>query len=280
MKYTTFTKLKALFISIRPKTTPLGMISVYIGGLVAGAAYTSPKLFLAVITTFFITAASMTYNDYFDWQIDKINHPQRPIPQGIITPKEMLYFSIILFALGSIISFFINMLSFVLILVGILLLNLYELYSKNRGILSNITVAFISAMSFTFGGAAVNNPFSTVILSTMTFFVILGREIIMDIRDTEGDKTIRRSLPVQIGKKNASYVACIFLLISLILTPFPYLLNILNIGYIIIIIPVGFLTMIGVVQTLRDVNNAAFSASLIRIALAIALVSFIIGIVF
>jgi geranylgeranylglycerol-phosphate geranylgeranyltransferase len=134
-------------------------------------------------------------------------------------------------------------------------------------------------MSFTFGGIAVNNPSPTLILSVMTFFVMIGREIIMDIRDTEGDKTIRRSLPVQIGKKNASYIACLFLLISITLTPLPYLVNTLNIWYLFIILPVGILTMIGVVQTLRDVNNAAFSASLIRIALAIALIAFIVGII-
>lgn len=279
MKTTKIQKINALLLSIRPKTTPLGMISVYIGGLVAGASYTSLNLILAMITTFFITAASMTYNDYFDWQIDKINHPKRPIPQGIITPKEMLYFSIFLFSIGVIISFFINILSLIIILVTILLLNLYELYSKNIGIFSNITVAFITAMAFTFGGIAVNNPSPTLILSVMTFFVMIGREIIMDIRDTEGDKTIRRSLPVQIGKKKASYIACVFLLISMLLTPIPYLVNTLNIWYLIIILPVGFLTMIGVVQTLRDVNNAAFSASLIRIALAIALVAFIVGII-
>jgi geranylgeranylglycerol-phosphate geranylgeranyltransferase len=279
MKSPLLRKINAFVVSIRPKTTPLGMISVYIGGLVAGASYTSINLLLAVIATFFITAASMTYNDYFDWQIDKINHPQRPLPQGIITPKEMLYFSIFLFAIGGIIAFFINILSFILILLSILLLNLYELYSKNIGIFSNITVAFISAMSFTFGGIAVNNPSPTLILSVMTFFVMIGREIIMDIRDTEGDKTIRRSLPVQIGKKNASYIACLFLLISITLTPLPYLVNTLNIWYLFIILPVGILTMIGVVQTLRDVNNAAFSASLIRIALAIALIAFIVGII-
>jgi geranylgeranylglycerol-phosphate geranylgeranyltransferase len=255
------------------------MISVYVGGLVAGADYNSLEVFLAVITTFFVTAASMTFNDYFDWKIDKISHPERPIPQGIITPKEMLYFSIILFAIGIAISFFINLLCFGIAITSILLLVIYELYSKNIGIFSNMTVAFITAISFTFGGAAVGNPYSSLILSIMTFFVMVGREIIMDIRDTEGDKLVRRSLPVQIGIKNASYVACIFLIISVALTPIPYFMEILNLWYLLIIIPVGIITILAVIWALKDVKNAAISASLIRIALAIALVAFIVGIV-
>jgi len=272
-------KAKAFIISIRPQTTPLGMVSVYVGGLVAGAVYDSINLLLAVISTFFVTAASMTFNDYFDWEIDKINHADRPIPKGIIKPKEMLYFSIAFFAIGITISFFVNLLCLGIAVISILLLIVYEKYSKNIGIVSNMTVAFISAISFTFGGAAVGNPYSSFILSIMTFFVMTGREIIMDIRDTEGDKLIRRSLPIQIGKKKASYVACVFLIITVILTPLPYTLNILNIWYLLAIIPVGIITLIIVILALRDIKNAAITAQLIRVALAIALVAFIIGII-
>lgn len=279
MKKSITKKTKAFLISIRPQTTPLGMISTYVGGLVAGAAYDSLNLILAVITTFFVTAASMTFNDYFDWKIDKINHADRPIPKGIIKPKEMLYFSITFFAIGVTISFFINFLCLSIALISILLLIVYEKYSKNIGILSNMTVAFISAISFTFGGAAVGNPYSSFILSVMTFFVMTGREIIMDIRDIKGDKAIRRSLPIQIGMKKASYIACIFLIITVILTPFPYIMNILNLWYLLVIIPVGIITLLVVIWMLKDIKNAAISAQLIRVALAIALVAFIVGII-
>jgi len=278
MKNSAYNKAKALAISIRPKTTPLGMISVYVGGLVAGASYEAYSLLLAVIATFFVTGASMTFNDYFDWQIDKVNHPQRPIPNGIIKPKEMLYFSIVFFLIGIAISYFVNPLCFGIAVASILLLIVYEKYSKNIGIFSNITVAFISAIAFTFGGAAVENPSPTLVLSIMTFFVMVGREIIMDIRDTEGDKLVRRSLPVQIGKKRASYIACVFLILAVIMTPAPYLMEILNYWYMTIIIPVGIMTLLAVFYSLRNVDNAGKSASLIRVSLAIALLAFIAGI--
>ena len=278
MKSSIYKKIKAFVLSIRPQTTPLGMLSVYVGGLVAGAAYDSINLILAVISTFFVTSASMTFNDYFDWKIDKINHAERPIPKGIIKPKEMLAFSIIFFSIGISISFFINFLCFIIALISVLLLVIYEKYSKNIGILSNMTVAFISAISFTYGGASVGNPYDSFILSLMTFFVMTGREIIMDIRDARGDKLTRKSLPIQIGTKKASYVACIFLIITIILSPAPYLMNILNIWYLLIIIPVGIITLIVVIWILRDIKKAAISAQLIRIALAIALAAFILGI--
>jgi len=264
MKYSAIDKIKAFIISIRPKTTPLGMISVYVGGLVAGATYNSINLLLAVISTFFVTAASMTLNDYFDWKIDKISHPERPIPKGIIKPKEMLIFSIIFLTIGVVITFFINFLCLGIVTSSILLLVLYEKYSKNVGIFGNFTVAFVSS--------------SSLVISIMTFFVIVGREIIMDIRDTEGDKLIRKTVSVQIGKKRASYVACIFLILAAISTPIPYLMGILNEWYLAIITPVVIITLIIVVWLLRDIKNVAISAELIRAALAIALVAFIAGI--
>jgi len=272
-------KTKGYILSIRPETTPLGMISVYVGGLVAGAAFDSFNLLLAVIAVFFVTGGSMTFNDYFDWPVDVMSHPKRPIPKGVISPKEMLAFSIVFFTIGLAIAFYINLLCGAIMTGSLLLLVVYEIFTKNIGITGNLTVAFISAMSFTFGGASVNNPFASLVISIIAFFIIIGREIIMDIRDKEGDKQLRKTLPVQIGRKKASYVACVFLVLSAILTPLPYYLGILSIYYLIVIIPVAMISLLSIIWLLRDIENAGISAHLIRAALAIGLVAFIAGIV-
>jgi len=262
---------------MRFKTTPLGVISVYVGGLVAGATYNDLNLLLAMIVTFFITAGSMTFNDYFDWKIDKINHPERPIPRGIIKPQEMLYFTIFLFIIGLTISYFINLLCFGIAILSIIILFIYEKYSKNISISGNITVAFVSAISFTFGGASIGNPYSSFILSLIAFFIMISREIIMDIRDSEGDSLFRKTLPMQIGKKPALHIATIFLLIAVALSPVPYFLYILNEWYLLAIIPVDIITLYAIFHSHSDLKNVGKTASLIRIALAIGLVAFIVG---
>jgi geranylgeranylglycerol-phosphate geranylgeranyltransferase len=246
--------------------------------LVAGASYTDTPLLIALLVTFFVTAASMTINDYFDRNIDEVNHPNRPIPKGIITPNEMLLFSIVLLVIGGALSWLINPLCFFIAVFSIMFLVIYEVFSKQYGIMGNLTVAFISSISFTFGGAAVNNPAATLPLSGIAFFIILGREIIMDIRDVKGDSIRRRTLPMQIGEKSASYVGCFFLIIAAILTPLPFLLNIVTYWYLLLIIPVDIITFFAVVWSLRDINNAARSAEFLRVALAVGLVAFILGI--
>jgi geranylgeranylglycerol-phosphate geranylgeranyltransferase len=271
-------KITALILSIRPETTPLGMLTVYIGGLVAGASLTSIPLLLAVVVTFFITAGSMTFNDAYDWEIDKINHPNRPIPKGILTPKQMLQFTAFLFVIGLIITFFINLLCTGICIFSIGFLAIYELYTKKYGIMGNITVAFISSIAFTFGGAAVGNPLVTLPLTILGFLIIFGREILMDIRDADGDKQIRLTLPHQIGIKNASLISSIILLLAIAISPLPYILNIVSLWYIYVIIPVDVLTILTVVWFLKDHKNAAISAHIIRGALALGLIGFVVGI--
>ena len=271
-------KITALILSIRPETTPLGMLTVYIGGLVAGASFTSIPLLLAVIVTFFITAGSMTFNDAYDWEIDAINHPNRPIPKGIITQKQMLQFTAVLFIIGLILTFFINLLCTGIYIFSVGFLAVYELFTKKYGIMGNITVAFVSSIAFTFGGAAVGNPYATLPLTILGFLIIFGREIVMDIRDADGDKQMRLTLPHQIGIRNASLISSILLLLAIAISPLPYILNIVSLWYIYFIIPVDIITILTVIWFLKDHKNAAISAHIIRGALALGLIGFIMGI--
>ena len=82
---------------------------------------------------------------------------------------------------------------------------------KNQGFAGNIIVAFLSAISFTFGGAAVGNPFASVHLSLITFFLFTGRETLKDVQDVKGDVLYRTTLPMKIGEKNAAIVGSVFL---------------------------------------------------------------------
>ncbi len=271
-------KITALILSIRPETTPLGMLTVYIGGLIAGAPFTSLPLFLAVIVTFFITAGSMTFNDAYDWEIDAINHPNRPIPKGILTPKQMLQYTALLFTIGLIISLFINLLCTAIVIFAIAFLAVYELKTKQYGVMGNITVAFVSSIAFTFGGAAVGNPLASLPLTLIGFFIVFGREILMDIRDADGDKHTRLTLPNQIGINKAAYLSSMLFILAILISPLAYLLNLVSIWYLYFIITVDIITVATIIWFLKDHKHAGVSAHIIRGALALGLVGFIIGI--
>ena len=277
MKHSLSIKSIALVESLRPVSSILGLSGAYIGGIVAGAPYTSIPLLLATLVVFLMAGGSMAFNDYFDRDIDKISHPLRPIPSKRLTAKEELYFSLILFGLGLLISAFINFICFGIVLFTIAFLYGYEVYFKNYGFAGNIAVAFMSALSFTFGGAAVGKPFSSLILSLIVFFMFSGRETLKDVQDVKGDVLSRNTLPMKIGERNAAIVGSIFLIIALLFSPFPYLLGQLKIFYLIFISIVDIICLYAIRETLKDLENTERSVSLIRTAAVIGVLAIIIG---
>lgn len=270
-------KLLAYGESIRPFTSILGMAGAYIGGIVAEAPFLSTPLLLAIIVVFLVGAGSMPFNDYFDRDVDVISHPKRPIPSKRLTPRETLYFSLLLFSLAAAISLFINFICFIIILATFGFLYSYEVLFKNQGFIGNIVVAFFSSMSFTFGGIAVGNPFSSLLLSLITFFLFTGRELLKDVEDVKGDLLSRKTLPMKIGEYKAVLVASIFLVVAVFLSPLPYLLNQLGIWYLITIILVDALALYIIYQNLKDLRNTTRSVRLTRIAAAIGIIGIILG---
>ena len=267
----------ALIESIRPFTTLLGLAGAYIGGIVAGSPYFSIPLFLAMVVVFLVGAGSMPFNDYFDREIDKISHPKRPIPSKRLAPKETLYFSFILFGLALVVSYFINLFCFGIVLFTLGFLYCYEVFFKNQGFVGNVVVAFLSAISFTFGGAAVGNPFASVFLSVLAFFLFTGRETLKDVQDVKGDILSRNTLPMKIGERKAAFVGSIFLIIAILFTPIPYVLGQLGIGYLIFITLVDLLCIYAIVVTLQDLRNTGKSISILRIAAGIGALGIILG---
>jgi geranylgeranylglycerol-phosphate geranylgeranyltransferase len=256
-----------------------GMICVLIGGVLGGLKHLNENLILAMIVVFFITSGSMAFNDYFDRDIDKKIHPDWAIPSEKITPLQGIAIAIFFFCISLILSFLINLLSLLLVIISIDLLVLYETVFKNQGIMGNMVVAFIVAISFTFGGAAVGRPEMSLYFTFLAFFMMLGREILMDVTDIEGDKLHRYTLPMAIGIKNATYLGCLFLFISVFFLFMPGLTGIFPQYYLILILPVQSIIVYSIILPLIKTENTKRSADLLLITIALGLPVFIFSII-
>ncbi|MFO7677562.1 MAG: UbiA family prenyltransferase [Thermoplasmatota archaeon] len=257
----------------------LGMICVLIGGVIGGFDYLNKDLILAMIAVFFITSGSMALNDYFDRDIDKKIHPDRPIPSGKITPLQGFAIGIFFFCISFILSFLINPLCLLLAIITIDLLVLYETIFKNQGLVGNLVVAFIVAISFTFGGASVGRSEMSIYFTLLAFFLILGREILMDVTDVEGDRLHRHTLPMQIGGKNSTYLGCLFLFISVIFLFMPGLVGIFPHYYLILILPVQAILVYSIILSLIKTENTRRSADILLITFALGLPVFVFSII-
>lgn len=274
-----FEKLWGFIRLLRPEISILGILCVYIGAIASGLTHFSSDLLLAMFAVFFVGAGSMPFNDYFDYEIDKVNHPNRPLPSGVFKPVYGLYIGIIFFVMGLVLSLFINFFCSLVTIIAIALICLYELTLKNQVFIGNVVVAFTTCMAFIFGGAAVGEPVKPIFFTLISFFVFLGREVLMDVRDFKGDKLTRRTLPVQIGQKSAVYFACVLISFSIVLLFLPVFYGMFSTWYMYFALIAAFVTMYAMVLLLHDLKNVGKSSDILRVSMVLGLISFIAAIV-
>ncbi|WP_406670382.1 geranylgeranylglycerol-phosphate geranylgeranyltransferase [Methanolobus sp. ZRKC4] len=240
--------------------------------------FDATKVFL---TVFMVTGAGNAINDYFDVEIDRVNKPDRPIPSGKIGLKTALYFSLALFAIGTLIAASINLICGFIALVNSLLLIYYASSLKRTPLLGNIAVGYLTGSTFLFGGAVFYDKGgleSVFVLFLLATLATVAREIVKDIEDIEGDtKDGARTLPIVIGPKKAAYLASAIGLIAVLASPLPYLQSLMGIRYLFIVALADMLFIVAVYQILGK-NDPAKSSKMFKMAMAFALISFIAGV--
>lgn len=221
----------------RPVNLLIACVSIFIGGFVTGTIQPVIKLLFACISGALVAAGANTVNDYYDLEIDRINKPRRPLPSGLVPPKQAHIFSIVLFMIGIGFSLFIHLLGFLIALSSSILLYLYSYRLKRTVLWGNLIVAFISGLAFVYGGLAVGRKHEAIIVGIFAFFYHLGREIIKDVEDVEGDKTQGiKTLPIVYSAKIALSWATLVFVFLMGLTLVPYFARIFSILYLIVVV--------------------------------------------
>ncbi|MFW9903996.1 MAG: UbiA family prenyltransferase [Candidatus Thorarchaeota archaeon] len=227
---------------------------------------------LGLAIPFLIVGASMAINDYHDYEADRINNRMdRPLVRNPdLKPEYVLILSLLMTFSGIILSFILFM-DNLLVVFGVTIFSFlsisYNIWTKERGLLGNITVAAcdmapfvlaLVAMAGQEGGADINTSMTVLIIATITFFGVVGRELIKGIMDIEGDcATNSHTFAVKYGPKRAVQLASIFFVIVIILTPLPLFLTFQNnIFYAIFMIIAIIFLFYSVLILLRDQSVA------------------------
>ena len=198
--------------------------------------------FLLVVSTVLIGATGYIINDIVDVEIDKVNKPHSMIVDRVISIKHawQIYWSLVI--IGFVISLYvavrINNIPLVLIYPSaIALLALYSFILKRKVFIGNLVVALFSALVtgiILFAERASfadlkhadleGHQFISLVFFGYIFFSILTsiyREIVKDIEDVEGDKSIGcETLPTVFGTKPSKTIALVFALLTLLMICF------------------------------------------------------------
>jgi len=163
---------------------------------------------------------TQTINDFFDKEIDAINEPNRPIPSGKISIKDVKIQIWVLLIAGLIVAFLLDLYAkhsfpsvLLLALGGAFVSYIYSappLKLKQNGWLGNYALgASYIALPWWAGQAVVGKLTVVTAILTLAYSLSgLGIAVINDFKSVEGDSKLGlNSLPVVFGIKNASRIS-------------------------------------------------------------------------
>ena len=219
-------------------------VCVILGILLATGRQAPPKeTVLGFLSVFFLSAAALILNDYFDIESDRINAPDRPLPAGLVSAQDVVVLSIVVTLFGLVTA---GLISPAALLAAILVWAAGFLYNwrlKKTGFLGNLLVCFSVGMTFIYGGIAAGKPFEATVwlFGAMAMLVDLGEEIAADAMDVAGDREAgSRSLALRLGSENALRISGLIFLLVIIASSLPFLLGWLNWIYL---LPLAFMDL-------------------------------------
>jgi len=249
------------------------LASIICGGLEALSDFTI-DIVLSMVTVVAFTAAGNSLNDYFDREVDRVAHPDRPIPMGLVSPSTALTVSIALFITALVLSVFVSQWSLIIVVTSVAVMVGYEMLLKAEGFAGNLAISWLTGALFLFGGAAVDKLGLASILAALAFLATLGREVVKDVQDMEGDKGARRTLPMRIGRREAGVAAAASFGLAVALSPAPFLLELLSVWYV---PAVAAADGIFIYCALIQFENPERGQKAAKLAMLVALLAFLIG---
>lgn len=232
------TQLIAYIKLMRPVNVIITGLSVFLGAAICGnIGENALSVILAIISASIVAAAGNAINDYFDVEIDRINKPERPLPSGTLSPNHARIFYFMLIFISMVLSVFISIQALTIVIIVNILLFFYSKRLKRTAIWGNLTVSLVSALAFIYGGISVGNVRQAWIPAAFAFLFHLGREIVKDVEDVKGDKASQAdTIAIKFGAKTAINIASGVFILLIITTLLPYIFDLYNLAYLIIVI--------------------------------------------
>ena len=267
----------------RPELSLAAGVSVLAGQILASGRLPSLGVgVLGFICIFALTGSALILNDYFDYEVDQINVPDRPLPSGAVSRAEALWLTAATVIIGSAAA---AALGINVLIIAVILLAISFCYNwrfKQTGLPGNLMVSTSVALAFILGAACVHVPFNKVVwtFSAMAFFLDLGEEIAGDAMDMEGDKKRNsRSIALVKGKKYALRVSLALWSVVVGLSLLPVIFGWMGIIYMTTILPAEVLLVYFSIRLLKsqDPESGRRAMRGIYLAVLVGLSAFLIA---
>ncbi|SDQ44784.1 geranylgeranylglycerol-phosphate geranylgeranyltransferase [Natronobacterium texcoconense] len=268
--------IRGLLELTRPVNVIAASVLTFIGAFVAGGIAEQPFAVAAAVgATGLAVGAGNAINDYFDREIDRINQPDRAIPRGAVSPRGALAFSIVLFVLAVALAVTLPWLAIAIAGINLVALVAYTEFFKGLPGLGNALVAYLVGSTFLFGAAAVGEVGPAVVLFLLAALATLTREIVKDVEDLEGDREEGlNTLPIAIGERRALWIAAALLVVGVLASPLPYLLEYFGAVYLVLVVPADLVMLAAAV---RSFDDPTAGQSWLKYGMFLAALAFVVG---
>ncbi len=274
--------MKPYITLIRPVNFVITALSIFVACLLAGGTQAQMLIMVfASLSGALIGSGGMVINDILDVEIDRINKPDRPIPSGAVDRYDAMMFYGALTGAGLIMSAYTTRPAFIIAFIAAPVIVMYSKGFKGTPLFGNIIVAALTGLAFIYGGAVVGNIQQAVMPALFAFLINVGREVIKDMEDVEGDaKNGAATLPVRYGMRNAAVTATFFLLCVIASTFIPYMNGMYGLTYLIAVNAGVNLVLLYVIVSLwkdQSVKNLNFLSNILKWDMLVGLAAIYLG---
>jgi len=233
-------KVRSLLGLLKPELPVAAGICVVVGqALALGEMPEASLALLGFLIGFLISGAEMVSNDLFDLEVDRVNHPERPLPSGQVNVSEVIALTVILSFLGLLIAASLGPLVLGFTALIWVMGTLYNWRLKSLGLPGNIMVAISVGTTFVLGGMMTERLDSGLVwtFALMAALFDLAEEISGGVMDAEGD-ALRgsRSLAIVHGRKAALTVVTSLFSAFIVMGIIPFITGWLGLPYLVLII--------------------------------------------
>jgi geranylgeranylglycerol-phosphate geranylgeranyltransferase len=276
-------KLSGMIRLFRLELSLAAGICVTAGQILALGGLPSARVgILGFLCAFCLSSAAVILNDYFDFEVDKVNHPDRPLPAGMVSRTDVVALTAVTSVVGlvaaSALGWDVLLISIVFWLIGLL----YNWRYKESGLLGNLMVSASVAVTFLLGAITVSEPWSGIVwvFSIMALFIDLGEEIAGDAMDMEGDKKRgSRSIALKKGKAFALRVSTALWGMVILIGFVPLVFGLMGTRYLMMILIIDAVIVFFTIRLLRSESAEAGRQAMrgIYLGATLCIVAFLAG---
>jgi len=231
-----------------------------IGGAILGTQGHLPlgRTLVAMALVFIGNSTGQWANDMIDVEIDRVNNPQRPLPSGALSLREVGWAYVIANAFAVTIAWLMSPWAGLLALLSLPFPILYTKL-KRQGILGTLTMGACCAAALGFGSLLVAGSIPEVVWWVMVGIVLfdINLNTMAACGDIEGDSRQGvRTLPVRIGARPALIVAILGQIASLVAAFGPYWRGLLGWQYLPLAVLVEVVALVAVIWLYQQPSDA------------------------